>query len=72
MRACLPLCALLAAGVLAGCSGSIQGRHDGAPADAGAAHDGLAGHDDGGCGVGMTLAPTSWGTLLRTGLATAW
>jgi endoglucanase len=32
----------------------------------------LVDNSAGGCGVGMTLAPTSWGTLLKTGLATAW
>ncbi|MBP7867145.1 MAG: FG-GAP repeat protein [Acidobacteria bacterium] len=32
----------------------------------------LVDNSGGGCGVGMTLTPTSWGTLLKNRLAVAW
>ncbi len=32
----------------------------------------LVDNSNGGCGVGMTLTPTDWGTQLKTRLATGW
>jgi len=50
MRACLPLCALLAAIGLVGCGGHSSSHDAGAAGDTGGAHDGPVNHDDGGTG----------------------
>jgi hypothetical protein len=61
MRGSLRLCALLAAGALF--AWTFHMRCD---------PNLLVDNSGGGCGAGMTLAPTSWGNVLKTGLATTW